>query len=93
MYSGWGLTGGAIGWALAWVIQGVFFFPPLIVRFLKQSLWKDVCSSIPSRGCCWVGSSVAGLGYLNLVWFLADYYISFLELEFVYHLVEQQLSS
>jgi len=38
---GYGIVGAAIGWGMAWVLQGVIYIPNLIVKYLEQS-WSQL---------------------------------------------------
>lgn len=35
MWLGFGLIGAAIGWSLIWILPGIFYFPILILKFMK----------------------------------------------------------
>jgi O-antigen/teichoic acid export membrane protein len=49
--AGWGVLGAAFGWSLVLIFQGIVLFPPLICRFLDQSIGEMVRQSyLPGMG-------------------------------------------
>ena len=64
MSAGWGVLGAATGWSLVLVFQGIFLFPPMICRFLDQSLKEMLLQAyLPGLG--------VGLFVLILAWGLS----------------------
>jgi hypothetical protein len=70
MTAGWGVLGAAMGWNLVLVFQGVFLFPPIICRFLGQSLKEMLLQAyLPGMG---VGLFVLVVAWCLSVWLIPD---------------------
>lgn len=63
MNAGLGLYGAALGWGLFWAFQGILFYPVMICRYLKQTLWSMILSA-------YMPGIVVGAGMLALAWVL-----------------------
>lgn len=40
MGAGWGIVGAALGWSMVWILQAAVIYPPMLSRYLQQSLWQ-----------------------------------------------------